>query len=1447
VFLSCAVKAQDNYQHLIMYGQSLSVGAQSYPLLTQGNIPGTYTMGNQIWINYNNASTSTLYPLTGTIVGGTPANTDMTRASGLIVECPLYSVTNHIQQKTGGVNNYLASSCGYHGRTIEQLSKGSSESSLYNVFLTAINSASVYAGSHNIHLSCPAIFWLQGENNYVNTYPGYTAGSTCTTDKDEYISWLVRLKNDMQQDILSKYGQTEKPLFITYQVGAQYIKNKQASISMAQLEASNRYSDIICAGPVYPMTDRGGHLDPNGYRWYGEMMGKVYYKTKVLGEDFKPLQPVELARTTNVNQLKIRFLVPELPLVLDDKLVQKQTDYGFELYANGVKQSLTAVTIDDDCVYLTAIVSLAGKTIDVLYAGQNTAGHGNLRDSDPYQAYDHYTDLDTYPRAAGETTLRPAYEPRDNSGIIYGKPYPLHNFSVTFYYSLAADKAAIIVPSLDTSIKEVTDLAIVHNTENGIADEINALLNEHPATDMRFVAVSGSANLSLSDCQTIVASFPNLIGLDLSGAKFSGNAIPAYAFENLSAAGVKLPTTVASIGNAAFKGAARLKALTLYKASVADHAFENCTNLQAVYFTATTLPSGTVLPNSLKVFVPYDQTSAYSALTAVVQDGTVANPYKIATPDDLDALRLYPSQINANYELENDIDVESWIDNHAAKDIRSNGWLPIGTTAQPMAGSLNGKGYFIRNIWINRPSTNDVGVFGNLKGNSTTAAAVNNLGVQIAEGKSITGSQQVGGIAGSANENVWLGQVSVIGNITGEKSIGGLIGANFAKTTLKQCYTVGTITASGDGAGGLSGLHYTSTMKLSIDMCYTATAVSASTANGSGAGLVGGVSHSASTPPSGALLEIKNSFAINSSVAGKTTGRLVGWERTASASIYTHNFAFAGMTLNGAPASGSDANQKTAKDISNENLKLQNSYETSTWDFSSVWKMKNSEYQLPVLNGLQLSAQPQTALSYLEDSNTPIGNENYLQILLYGQSLGMGWETPRAITTTALEGNYMLGNSPLMKYNNGQAVLTPLTATVWEQGGEQPIVSSVNVFSEAYRAKISPEQKFIAMTGGEGGQTIERLSKECTNSGFYTSTFTKILDNTMAAIGAGSTVVCPAIVYMQGEYNCNNSSWYGGRGLTQGSDGTTDKAEYKRLLLQLKNNMQADIKARYGQTENPLFFIYQTSGNYIKMKEMPVAMAQYEFDQENEDVIMLNPHYALPDYNGGHLSTNGYRWYGEIIGNILSEVLVENKTYEPLHPSTITIAGNTVTIDYFVPSPPLVLDTWTNIKATNFGFAVYKNNAAVSISSVEITRDNQLTLTCNTDLTGTIEVVYAGNTTTGTGNVSDSYAKTSRYTYFDDTADAKKESYTPKDKSGNKIYGQNYPMQNWSVGFYHKAEVTSDWKAPDANDPIVATKYYNVQGQPVGAQNFVPLPTGVYIVKQIHASGKITITKQLAY
>ena len=214
------------------------------------------------------------------------------------------------------------------------------------------------------------------------------------------------------------------------------------------------------------MTDRGGHLDANGYRWYGEMLAKAYYRTIIGGKPFIPLQPEELSRTSDSKEIKICFRVPVKPLVLDDYTTEKIKDYGFAIYNDGIRQKITDVKVKGDCVYITCEKDLSGA-IEVTYAGADEfKGHGNLRDSDDYKAYYTYIDQDeknsdgTFVFARDKdkngnyVTLRPNYEPRDKSGnIIYGRPYPLYNFSVAFYYKLdkGVKKYRIHIPEKDKS------------------------------------------------------------------------------------------------------------------------------------------------------------------------------------------------------------------------------------------------------------------------------------------------------------------------------------------------------------------------------------------------------------------------------------------------------------------------------------------------------------------------------------------------------------------------------------------------------------------------------------------------------------------------------------------------------------------------------------------------------------------------------------------------------------------------------------------------------------------------------------------------------------------------------------------------------------------------------------------------------------------------------------
>lgn len=463
--------------------------------------------------------------------------------------------------------------------------------------------------------------------------------------------------------------------------------------------------------------------------------------------------------------------------------------------------------------------------------------------------------------------------------------------------------------------------------------------------------------------------------------------------------------------------------------------------------------------------------------------------------------------------------------------------------------------------------------------------------------------------------------------------------------------------------------------------------------------------------------------------------------------------------------------------------------------FDNCFYVNDVQYIVPRVNNrvINININNNTPTDYtISDighiNKQDIGNTDYSHIILYGQSLSMGWEAPEVITTTPVDNCYMVGSSPMINHgNDGSLTLNPLVAVKWSSGGEQPIVGLTNSFATLYNDNHSVPQKFIGTNCGAGGRSIEHLMKQCTNgTNYYTTEFLDCINSAKSAVDAlNKTISCPAIFYMQGEYNYVQTT---DAGLTPGTDATTDKDQYKAYLLQLKNDMQADIMSTYGQTKKPLFFVYQVAGTYINRKDMSITMAQIEFAQENDDVFLMNSTYGMPDYNGGHLSTNGYRWYGEMMAKSLYQVFENRKQWNGLELANIQIDGKNILCDFRVPVLPLVFDTWTKEARTNNGFRIFKDDTEVSIVDMTIV-NNRVILITDTDLTtGTIEITYAGQGPVGSGNLRDSDEFNSMYTYYDDreTAPSKREAYTPKDKDGNYIYGKKYPMYNWANHFYKK-------------------------------------------------------------
>lgn len=425
-----------DYNHFIAYGQSLSNGQEGWPALSKSARHGNVMLGDAT--RPLQGFSTTFDPVGGSAQFKPLVATVQSTVSGAILtgaqaaalpagaqnygEDPLVGMLNfaklqHNQRlmvANDTARTFLGSACGASGLTIEYLSKGASPD-LYRRIVGAATAAKAVAVAEEKSYGVAAITFLQGESNYARD-EGTKAG---------YKALLVTLYSNMIADLKSISGQSETPLFISYQTGASYSSDVHGlAIGMAQLELSEERNNWVLATPVYPYTDKAGHLDANGYRWVGKQFAKVWHRVVELGQDWKPLSPLDVIRSGK--DILVGFHVPCPPLVFDKPYVlTTATDYankGFEVLVEGSPVAIASVKIVADCVVQITLAAEPSGAVEVRYAGRAAHnGNGCLRDSDPTVADDNYE----YAAGTGQ------YESANILELV-GKPYPLHNWCVAF-------------------------------------------------------------------------------------------------------------------------------------------------------------------------------------------------------------------------------------------------------------------------------------------------------------------------------------------------------------------------------------------------------------------------------------------------------------------------------------------------------------------------------------------------------------------------------------------------------------------------------------------------------------------------------------------------------------------------------------------------------------------------------------------------------------------------------------------------------------------------------------------------------------------------------------------------------------------------------------------------------------------------------------------------------
>ena len=161
----------------------------------------------------------------------------------------------------------------------------------------------------------------------------------------------------------------------------------------------------------------------------------------------------------------------------------------------------------------------------------------------------------------------------------------------------------------------------------------------------------------------------------------------------------------------------------------------------------------------------------------------------IRTAADLEKIRQNP---NGYFKLSGNLDLSDYT--------LGEGWKPI----EQFGGTLDGRGYTISNLKVHRPSSQNVGLFGEL----TSTANITNIKFSNVN---VSGGQYVGVLAGIGAGNISHVQV-LSGSVAGQTNyIGGLVGSQNNGTISNCIVTLNSITGN-QAIGGVVGILYSGTL-----------------------------------------------------------------------------------------------------------------------------------------------------------------------------------------------------------------------------------------------------------------------------------------------------------------------------------------------------------------------------------------------------------------------------------------------------------------------------------------------------------------------------------------------------------------------------------------------------------------------------------------------------------
>ena len=359
-------------------------------------------------------------------------------------------------------------------------------------------------------------------------------------------------------------------------------------------------------------------------------------------------------------------------------------------------------------------------------------------------------------------------------------------------------------------------------------------------------------------------------------------------------------------------------------------------------------------------------------------------------------------------------------------------------------------------------------------------------------------------------------------------------------------------------------------------------------------------------------------------------------------------------------------------------------------------------------------------------------------VLISGQSLSQGALSEVVSTEQPFENvSFVTG---VRAGGAGLDSLIPLVET-WDGSQGETLASGMANLLSQRAIDAGGEHRSLFSAHGVGGQPYSALRKGTVP---YANGMAQVTAGLALAQAAGEAYAVRAVMIVHGE-----------------SDHVANNLDYDLSLLEWQSDYQADIQAITGQTRPiPLITDQMSSFTAYGAATSVIPQLQLEASRAAPDrIVLMGPKYVLPYVpDGVHLTGEAERWLGEMHAKVFERVLVNGEPWHPVSPREITREGAEITIRFWVPAPPLVLDETIVTNPGNYGFGYSDSSgAAPTITSVALAGEDSVVITLSAPpVGGNQRVTYAmngtpgqpaGPTTGARGNLRDSDATVSRHGY----------------------------------------------------------------------------------------------------